>query len=168
MLPTCSGNFEQVSLKEFVRNIKNIDELSIAEKRVFLRLDLNVPLSDENLVADDTRILASLPTIEYALKQNAAVMVCSHLGRPDEGKYDEKYSLAPVRNYLEVCLGRKIKLVRNWSGGSVNIIPGELVILENARFVKGEAATIRKLRKHSLVCLMSTLTMLLQRLIERK
>ena len=60
-----------------MRNIKNIDELSIAEKRVFLRLDLNVPLNDENRIADDTRILASLPTIEYALKQNAAVMVCS-------------------------------------------------------------------------------------------
>ena len=123
-----------------MRNIKNIDELSIAEKRVFLRLDLNVPLNDENRVADDTRILASLPTIEYALKQNAAVMVCSHLGRPVEGIYDEKYSLSPVRNYLEVCLGRKIKLIRNWFGGLVNIKPGELVILENARFVKGEAS----------------------------
>ena len=64
MLRTCSDNFEKVSSKEFVRNIKNIDELSISKKRVFLRLDLNVPLTAENLVADDTRILASLPTIE--------------------------------------------------------------------------------------------------------
>ena len=134
----------------------------------FLELDLNVPLNDESRVADDTRILGSLPTIEYALKQNAAVILCSHLGRPVEGKYDEKYSLSPVRNYLEFCLGRKIKLIRDWFRESVSVAPGELVILENARFIQGEASNDPKVAKHSLVCLMFTLTMLLRRLIEKK
>ena len=81
--------------------------------------------------------------------------------------YDEKYSLSPVRNYLEVCLGRKIKLIRNWFGGLVNIKPGELVILENARFVKGEASNDPEVAKTLSGMFDVILTMLLQRLIER-
>ena len=123
-----------------MKNIKIIDEFNINGKRVFLRLDLNVPLTDERLVADDTRIRASLPTIRYALKQNAAVMICSHLGRPVEGVYDEKYSLHPVRNYLESNLGRNIKLINDWAEDEVSVNAGELVVLENARFNRGEAS----------------------------
>ena len=123
-----------------MKNIKIIDEFNINGKRVFLRLDLNVPLTDERVVADDTRIRASLPTIRYALKQNAAVMICSHLGRPVEGVYDEKYSLHPVRNYLESNLGRNIKLINDWAEDEVSVNAGELVVLENARFNRGEAS----------------------------
>ena len=88
-------------------------------------------------ISSDARILAALPTIKLALEKGAAVMVCSHLGRPEEGVFSEENSLAPVAAYLSKALGREVPLVRDYLGG-VNVEPGELVLLENVRFNNGE------------------------------
>ena len=109
----------------------------LAGKRVFIRADLNVPQDDSGAITDDTRIRASLPGIREALAKGAAVMVTSHLGRPKEGEFSEADSLAPVARRLSRLLGRDVPLVRDWVGG-VKVAPGELVLLENCRFNKGE------------------------------
>ena len=101
---------------------------------MFLRVDFNVPLNDKGSVSDGTRIQAALPSIKYALEKNAAVMVCSHLGRPTEGKCEKKYSLSPIRDYLQNCLGRKIELINDWVEGRIDVDFGHLVLLENVRF----------------------------------
>src|SRR5690606_25441152 len=101
-----------------------------------IREDLNVPVKD-GAVKSDARILASLPTIKLALEKGAAVLVCSHLGRPEEGVYSEEDSLKPVADYLAKALNREVPLVRDYLGG-VEVKPGELVLLENVRFNKGE------------------------------
>jgi phosphoglycerate kinase len=89
------------------------------------------------VVKSDARILASLPTIKLALEKGAAVMVCSHLGRPTEGEFSEENSLQPVADYLSKALGRTVPLVRDYLGG-VEVKPGEVVLFENVRFNKGE------------------------------
>src|SRR5215216_6063175 len=95
-------------------------------KRVFIRADLNVPQDDAGNVTDDTRIRASAPAIEQALKAGAAVMVTSHLGRPKEGQFDPRDSLAPVAERLASLLKVKIPLVRDWVNG-VDVKPGQVV-----------------------------------------
>lgn len=115
--------------------IKMMD-LALAGKRVLIREDLNVPLKD-GMVADDTRIRASIPTIEHALRAGAKVMVMSHLGRPEEGVYAEEASLAPIVAHLGKLLNKPVRLVRDWLDG-VNVEPGEVVVCENVRFNKGE------------------------------
>ena len=115
--------------------IKMMD-LALAGKRVLIREDLNVPLKD-GMVADDTRIRASIPTIEHALRAGAKVMVMSHLGRPEEGIYAEEASLAPVVAHLRKLLNKPVRLVKDWLDG-VNVEPGEVVVCENVRFNKGE------------------------------
>ncbi|OAD19564.1 phosphoglycerate kinase, partial [Candidatus Thiomargarita nelsonii] len=115
--------------------IKMID-LDLAEKRVLIRQDLNVPLKDGK-VASDIRIKASLPTIKLALDAGAKVMLMSHLGRPKEGKFDPAASMAPVAEHLEKLLGQPVKLVKNWLDG-VDVGAGEVVLCENVRFNKGE------------------------------
>ena len=119
---------------------KRMSEVDLRGKRVFIRADLNVPQDDAGNVTDDTRIRASIPAIEQALKAGAAVMVTSHLGRPKEGKFDPKDSLAPVAERL------KIPLVRDWVGG-VDVKPGQAVLLENCRFNVGEKADDEALAK---------------------
>lgn len=109
----------------------------LAGKRVLIRADLNVPQDDAGAITDDTRIRASLAGIELALKGGAAVMVTSHLGRPTEGEYSPADSLAPIAQRLGELLGREVKLVRDYLGG-VDVKPGEVVMLENCRFNKGE------------------------------
>ncbi|HYA20240.1 MAG TPA: phosphoglycerate kinase [Burkholderiales bacterium] len=116
--------------------ILKMTDLDLAGKRVLIREDFNVPLANGE-VADDTRIRASLPTIEYALKAPAKVMLLSHLGRPEEGKYDERYSLKPVARRLSQLLRREISVAKNWLDG-VDIPAGDAVLFENARFNKGE------------------------------
>ena len=106
-------------------------------KRVFIRADLNVPLDDAGHITEDTRVRASVPAIELALKANAAVMVTSHLGRPTEGEFKPEDSLAPVAKRLGELLGREVKLVSNWVDG-VDVAPGQVVLLENCRLNKGE------------------------------
>jgi len=115
-------------------------------KRVFIRADLNVPQDDAGHITDDTRIRASLPAIEQALKAGAAVMVTSHLGRPKEGKFDAKDSLAPVAKRLSELLKKDVPLVRDWLDG-VDVKPGQVVLLENCRFNVGEKADDEALAK---------------------
>ena len=106
-------------------------------QRVFIRSDLNVPLSDTGAITEDTRVRASVPAIEMALKAGAAVMVTSHLGRPTEGEFKAEDSLAPVAQRMGELLGRDVPLVANWVDG-VQVAPGQVVMLENCRVNKGE------------------------------
>ena len=110
--------------------------LDLGGKRVLIREDLNVPIQD-GVVSSDARIRASLPTIQAALTAGARVLVMSHLGRPEEGKYAEEFSLAPVAKRLAQLLGVPVPLKKDWLGG-VDVHPGEVVLLENVRFNKGE------------------------------
>jgi len=112
-------------------------DLDLAGKRVFIRCDLNVPLDDRRAITDDTRIRASVPGIKLALGKGAAVMVTSHLGRPVEGQFSEADSLAPVAKRLSELMGRPVPLQRDWVDG-VKVKPGDIVLLENCRFNKGE------------------------------
>lgn len=106
-------------------------------KRVFIRADLNVPLSPAGQITEDTRVRASIPCIEMALKAGAAVMVTSHLGRPTEGEFKPEDSLAPVAARLGELMGIEVPLVANWVDG-VTVAPGQVVLLENCRVNKGE------------------------------
>jgi len=121
-------------------------------KRVFIRADLNVPLDDAGRITEDTRVRASVPAIELALKAGAAVMVTSHLGRPTEGEFKPEDSLAPVAARLSELLGREVKLVNNWVDG-VDVAPGQVVLLENCRLNKGEKKNSEELaRKLAALC----------------
>ncbi|MEJ5027608.1 phosphoglycerate kinase [Comamonas sp. MYb69] len=106
-------------------------------QRVFIRSDLNVPLNDAGEITEDTRVRASVPAIEMALKAGAAVMVTSHLGRPTEGAFKPEDSLAPVAQRLGQLLGREVPLIADWVGG-VTVAPGQVVMLENCRSNVGE------------------------------
>lgn len=112
-------------------------DLDLAGRRVLMRLDLNVPLAN-GVIADDTRIRASLPGIELALKAGARVMLMSHLGRPQEGIRDDKYSLAPVARRLTELLGCEVPLVEDWVGRGMSVAEGTVVLCENVRFNVGE------------------------------
>ncbi len=116
--------------------VLKMTDLDLKGKRVLIREDLNVPVKD-GVVKSDARILAALPTIRLALEKGAALMVCSHLGRPTEGEYSEENSLQPVADYLSKALGREVPLLKDYLGG-VEIAPGQLVLFENVRFNKGE------------------------------
>jgi phosphoglycerate kinase len=120
-------------------------DLDLTGKRVLVRVDLNVPLQD-GAIADDTRIRASLPGIKHALSKNARLMLVSHLGRPTEGQFDEKESLAPVARRLSELLGQPVPLKRDWLDG-VDVAPGQVVLLENCRFNKGEKKNDEALAK---------------------
>ena len=111
-------------------------DLDLAGKRVLIREDLNVPVK-EGAITSDARIRASLPTIRLALDKGARVMLMSHLGRPKEGEFDPALSLEPVAVRLGELLGRRVPLLRDWLDG-VEVAPGEVVLLENVRFNKGE------------------------------
>ena len=123
-----------------------------AGQRVFIRADLNVPQDDEGRITEDTRIRASVPAIEMALKAGAAVMVTSHLGRPSEGEFKPEDSLAPVARRLGELLGRDVPLLANWVDG-VRVEPGQVVLLENCRVNKGEKKNDEALaRKMAALC----------------
>lgn len=117
-------------------SIKRMVDLDLAGKRVLIRQDLNVPVKNGQ-VTSDIRIQASVPTIQQALAKGAAVIVMSHLGRPEEGKYDEESSLKPVAERLSSLLGKPIRLEKDWLDG-IAIQPGEVVLCENVRFNVGE------------------------------
>ncbi len=116
--------------------VLKMTDLDLAGKRVLIREDLNVPVKD-GAVASDARIVAALPTLRLALEKGAAVMICSHLGRPTEGQFSEENSLKPVADYLSRALGREVPLVKDYLDG-VEVQPGQLVLLENVRFNPGE------------------------------
>jgi phosphoglycerate kinase len=113
-----------------------MSSLDLHHKRVLIREDLNVPIQG-GVVSSDARIRAALPTIQTALNAKARVLVMSHLGRPEEGKYAEEFSLAPVAKRLAQLLGVPVALKKDWLDG-VEAAPGEVVLLENVRFNKGE------------------------------
>jgi phosphoglycerate kinase len=118
-------------------NVIKMTDLNLAGKRVFIRADLNVPQDDDGKITDDTRIRASVPAVQIALKAGAAVMITSHLGRPTEGEFTAADSLGPVAQRLSELLGMPVPLKRDWVGG-VEVKPGAVVMLENCRFNKGE------------------------------
>ncbi|MEZ3183738.1 phosphoglycerate kinase [Pseudomonas sp. LM13] len=131
--------------------VLKMTDLDLQGKRVLIREDLNVPVKD-GAVKSDARILASLPTIKLALEKGAAVLVCSHLGRPEEGVYSEEDSLKPVADYLSKALGREVPLVKDYLDG-VEVKAGELVLLENVRFNKGEKKNTDELaQKYAALC----------------
>jgi phosphoglycerate kinase len=124
----------------------------VSGKRVFIRADLNVPLDAAGHISEDTRVRASIPCIELALKAGAAVMVTSHLGRPTEGEFKAEDSLAPVAKRLGELLGREVPLLANWVDG-VKVAPGQVVLLENCRVNKGEKKNDETLsRKMAALC----------------
>jgi phosphoglycerate kinase len=116
---------------------KRLTDFALAGKRVFIRADLNVPVKDGK-VSSDARISASMPTIEHCLGAGAKVMVTSHLGRPEEGVFTEENSLKPVAEVMSAKLGRPVRLIRDWVDGNFDVAAGEVVLLENCRFNKGE------------------------------
>ncbi|MGP3789027.1 phosphoglycerate kinase [Pseudomonas sp. B392_1p] len=116
--------------------VLKMTDLDLQGKRVLIREDLNVPVKD-GVVTSDARILAALPTIKLALEKGAAVLVCSHLGRPEEGVFSEENSLKPVADYLSKALGRDVPLIKDYLNG-VEVAAGQLVLLENVRFNNGE------------------------------
>jgi phosphoglycerate kinase len=122
-----------------------MSELELAGKRVLIREDLNVPVADGR-VTSDARIKAAIPTIRAAIDAGAAVMLMSHLGRPDEGAPEAQYSLAPVARRLTELLNVTVPLVADWIGG-VDVSPGKVVLLENVRFLVGEKSCENELSK---------------------
>ena len=133
-------------------SFKRLADQELRGKRVFIRADLNVPQDGNGNITDDTRIRASVPGIRLALDKGAAVMVTSHLGRPKEGIFDPKDSLAPIGRRLSEILGVEVRLLSNWVDG-VAVKPGELVLLENCRFNTGEKADDEALsRKIAALC----------------
>jgi phosphoglycerate kinase len=122
-----------------------ITDVNLQGKRVLIREDFNVPL-EKGKITSDVRIVASLPNIQYAIKQNACIILTSHLGRPTAGQYEEKYSLAPVAQRLSELLKQPVRLVKDWLQG-VTVAPGEVVMCENVRFNVGEQENDETLSK---------------------
>ena len=126
-------------------NLLKMSEIELQNKRVLIREDLNVPIKD-GLITSDQRLQAALPTLRAALQQNAGVLVLSHLGRPEEGFPEKRFSLKPVADYLISHLDYPVRFVENYIDG-VDVKPGELVLCENVRFNRGEKANDNKLAK---------------------
>lgn len=132
-------------------SILRMTDVDLQGKRVLIREDLNVPVKD-GVVTSDARIRASLPTIKAALDAGARVMLMSHLGRPEEGVFDEAASLAPVAKRLSELLGRDVPVIKDWLNG-VDVAPGDVVLCENVRFNKGEKDNCEELsQKMAALC----------------
>ncbi len=133
-------------------SIIKMTDLDLAGKRVLIREDLNVPIKDGK-VTSDKRIRASMPTIEHAMNAGAKVMLMSHLGRPTEGEPAEEFSLKPVADYLSEALGKEVRLIKDYLENPPQLEDGEVVILENVRFNKGEKANDEALsKKYAALC----------------
>ena len=133
-------------------NVIKMTDLDLNGKRVLIRADLNVPVADGK-VTSDARITASMATIEHALKAGAKVMVTSHLGRPEEGIYSEENSLKPVVVVISAKLGKQVRLIKDWVEGGFDVAAGELVVLENCRFNKGEKKSLDETsQKYAKLC----------------
>ena len=129
-----------------------LTDLDLAGKRVLIRSDLNVPVKDGK-VTSDARIVASLPTIRHCMDAGARVMVMSHRGRPEEGKWDEENSLAPIAEVLSEKLGREVPLIKDYLDGGFDVGEGEVVLLENVRFNVGEKKDDEELaKKYAALC----------------
>ncbi|OJX91473.1 MAG: phosphoglycerate kinase, partial [Legionella sp. 40-6] len=116
--------------------LKQMNEIQLAGKRVLIREDLNVPIKD-GIITSDQRLQAALPTIKAALDAGAAVMVLSHLGRPEEGRFEPRFSLQPIADYLAKHISYPVRFVEDYLD-AIAIRPGELVVCENVRFNLGE------------------------------
>ena len=128
-------------------SIIKMTDLDLAGKRVLIRQDLNVPIKNGK-VTSDKRIVAWLPTIEFAMKSGAKVIVMSHLGRPTEGEYNEEFSMIPVGEHMAALLGRDVEMVKDWADKGVGEMrDGDVVLLENVRFNKGEKSNDDELAK---------------------
>ncbi len=127
-------------------SVIKMTDLDLAGKRVLIRQDLNVPISDGK-VSSDKRIRASLPTLEHCIKAGAKVMVMSHLGRPTEGEAAAEFSLAPVAAHMSTLIGKEVRLVTDYIGTDVEVADGEVVLLENVRFNVGEKKNDETLSK---------------------
>jgi phosphoglycerate kinase len=133
-------------------SIIKMTDLDLKGKRVLIRSDLNVPVKDGK-VTSDARISASMATINAALKAGARVMVTSHLGRPVEGVYSEENSLKPVAHVIANKLGKPVRLIKDWINGGFDVAEGELVLLENCRFNKGEKKNAEETaKKYAALC----------------
>lgn len=126
-------------------NVIKMQDVPLADQRVLIREDLNVPIKDGKITSD-ARLRAALPTLKQAVAAGAAVMAMSHLGRPTEGEPAAEFSLAPVAAWLSEAMGQTVRLVTDWLEG-VEVAPGELVLLENVRFMVGEKADDAELAK---------------------
>ncbi|HEY0842919.1 phosphoglycerate kinase [Methylotenera sp.] len=133
-------------------NVIKMTDLDLNGKRVLIRADLNVPVADGK-VTSDARITASMATIEFAMKAGAKVMVTSHLGRPEEGVYSAENSLQPVVDVISTKLAKPVRLIKDWVDGGFDVAAGELVVLENCRFNKGEKKSNDELsQKYAKLC----------------
>ena len=133
-------------------SVIKMTDLDLKGKRVLIRSDLNVPVKDGK-VTSDARITASMATISAALKAGAKVMVTSHLGRPEEGVYSEENSLKPVADVIAAKLGKPVRLIKDWVDGGFDVAAGELVLLENCRFNKGEKKSLDETaKKYAALC----------------
>lgn len=133
-------------------SIIKMTDLDLAAKRVLIRQDLNVPIKDGK-VASDKRIRASLPTIQKCVEAGARVMLMSHLGRPTEGEPAAEFSLKPVADYLSDALGKEVRLVSDYLENAPQLNDGDVVLLENVRFNKGEKANDEELsKKYAALC----------------
>ena len=125
--------------------ILNMVDQDLAGKRIMIREDLNVPINDGQ-VTSDARIRAAIPTIQFAIDAGASVLLLSHLGRPNEGEFEQRFSLEPVAGHLSSLLGRPVRLEKSWLDG-VQIEAGEVVLCENVRFNEGEKTNNSDLAK---------------------
>src|SRR5487761_2181086 len=133
-------------------SVIKMTDLDLKGKRVLIRADMNVPVKDGK-VTSDARITASMATIDFALRAGAKVMVTSHLGRPNEGVYSEENSLKPVADTVANKLGKPVRLIKDWIDGGFSVADGELVLLENCRFNKGEKKSTDELaKKYAALC----------------
>ena len=133
-------------------SVIKMTDLDLRDKRVLIRADLNVPVQNGK-VTSNARITASLPTIQHALDAGARVMVTSHLGRPEEGIYSEENSLQPVADVMAAKLGKPVRLIRDWMDGGFEVAAGELVLLENCRFNRGEKKSLDETaQKYAALC----------------
>ena len=128
-----------------MRSMKKLTDLVITNKRVLIREDFNVPMQ-KGKITNQARIEAALPTIKYALKQGAAVILMSHLGRPTEGQFDSQFSLQPVAEKLSSLLQHPVKLLKEIVDAQ-QVNPGEIALCENVRFLSGEKANDEQLAK---------------------
>jgi len=129
-----------------------LTDLDLKGKRVLIRSDLNVPVKNGK-VTSDARISASMPTFEHCIKAGAKVMVMSHLGRPEEGVFSEENSLKPVADDLSAKMGKPVRLIRDYLDQTLDIADGELVLLDNVRFNKGEGKDNEELsKKYAALC----------------
>lgn len=133
--------------------VNKLTDYDLRGKKVFIRADLNVPQDEAGNIVEDTRIRASIPSIQYCLDQGAAVMVTSHLGRPVEGEVRGEDTLTPIAVRLGQFLGKPVKLITDWVDGGFEVAPGQVVLLENCRCNKGERKDDEALaRKMAALC----------------